>query len=249
MRTLCLLIIFAVAAGAAPGAVTEPGGLDAAVAARSMLGGDMWARLVRIDNSRPHSILKRGPYPRTVYALVFELSGVLWFYTDTDGTQSLSLTRGTVARDEADPGPLFRAIDPGFTAWSWIEAPAGPRNPSKPKPRNACFEESVAALNRRISAGGEAVSPRLLSYYVDTPTGRLGHTVLLFATAGGMWAIDAEESDRPVVLPSDLGGDPRLVSAFLRGGPVAAARTFPIAPTRKPPGEWASLQSPPAPAG
>jgi hypothetical protein len=249
MRSLCCLILSLAAAGAAAASTTPPGGLAAAIAARSMLGGDAWARLVRIDSSRPRAVWRHGPYPRTVYALVFELSGILWFYTDVDGTQSLSLTRGTVTRDEADPGPLFRAIDPGFTAWSWVEAPAGPRNPAFPKPRNACFVESVAALNRRIAAGDEAASPSLLSYYVDTPEGRLGHTVLLFRTTAGLSAIDADESDRPVLLPGGLGADLREVSAYLRGGPVAAARTIPIVCVRKPPGEWAALPSIPAPAG
>jgi hypothetical protein len=207
-----------------------------------MLGGETWARLVRIDSSRPAAVWKRGPYPKTLYALVFELSGILWFYTDVDGTQSLSLTRGTVARDEADPGPLFRSIDPGFTAWSWVEAPAGPRKPSSPKPRNGCFVESVAALNRRMAAGGETATPSLLFYYVDTPEGRLGHTVLLFGTSAGHFAVDADASETPVLLPPDLGRDPLAVSAYLRGGPVAAARSLPL-PARKPPREWAALPS------
>jgi hypothetical protein len=249
MRSPWLPVLFLAAACAAPAATTHPGALDDAIAARSMLGSDTWARLVRIDSSRSGSILRRGSYPRTVYALVFELSGILWFYTDVDGTQSLSLTRGTVARDEADPGPLFRSIDPGFTAWSWVEAPAQPRNPAAPRPRNACFIESVAALNRRVASGGEASAPRLLSYYVDTPGGRLGHTVLLFGTAAGLSAVNADDSDRPVLVPPDLVGDPRAVSAYLRGGPVSAARTLPIAGAHRPPREWASLPSIPTPAG
>jgi hypothetical protein len=249
MRSLCSLIVLLAGAAAASGATTPARGLDDAVAARSMLGGETWARLVRIDSSRPASLLRRGPYPRTVYALVFELSGILWFYTDVDGTQSLSLTRGTVARDEADPGPLFRSIDPGFTSWSWVEAPSAPRVPDSARPRNGCFVESVGALNRRIASGGEAASPSLLSYYVDTPQGRLGHTVLLFGTAAGLFAIDSDDSDRPVQLPRDLGADPRAVSAYLRGGPVAAARTLPIVGTRPPPREWASLPSTRPPAG
>ncbi len=249
MRSLCCLIVLLAGAAAAPGATTPARGLEDAVAARSLLAGDTWARLVRIDSSRPASVLRRGPYPRTVYALVFELSGILWFYTDVDGTQSLSLTRGTVARDEADPGPLFRSIDPGFTSWLWVEAPSLPRFPGTARPRNGCFVESVAALNRRIASGGEAASPTLLFYYVDTPQGRLGHTVLLFGTSAGLFALDSDDSDRPVRLPRDLGADPRTVSAYLRGGPVAAARMLPIAGTRPPPREWASLPPSGPPTG
>jgi hypothetical protein len=239
------------APGVAAGSAAEASGLADAAAARALLAGGMWSRIARIDNANPRGLLSRSPYPRTVYALVFELSGILWFYTDADGTQSLSLTRGTVARDEADPGPLFRAIDGGFTSWAWADAEAAPRGPPSRRPPNACFVESVAALLRRLAVGDEAASPRLLSYYVDTQFGRLGHTVLVFSTATGLAAIDPEASGRPERLPADLGADPAALSAYLRGGPVAAARTVPIARPRNSasPGQWVALPSQPAPAG
>jgi hypothetical protein len=251
MRSLCLLAMLLSAPGLAAAGSAPASGLADAAAARSLLGGDIWSRLVRIDNANPRGLLSRSPYPRTVYALVFELSGILWFYTDADGTQSLSLTRGTAARDEADPGPLFRAIDGGFTSWAWVDAGASPRAAASRRPPNACFVESVAALLRRLAVGNEASSPRLMSYYVDTPFGRLGHTVLVFGTASGLAAIDPEASGRPESLPPELGSDPGALSAYLRGGPVAAARTIPIAcPTSSPsPGQWAALPSQPAPAG
>jgi hypothetical protein len=247
MRTLACVVLLLVLAAAAPAGVIPAVGLADAVAVRAMLGGDTWSRLVRIDNTGPRPTLKRSVYPRTVYAVVFELSGVLWFYTDADGTQSLSLTRGTVERDEADPGPLLHAIDPGFAGWSWVDVPAGPT--ASRRPPNACFVESVAALYRRMSAGGVADSPRLLSYYVDTPGGRLGHTVLIFDTARGLSAVDSDESDRPVSVPFDLASDPRAMSAYLRGGPVSAARTFPIVVPRKAEGRWAALPPAPSPEG
>jgi hypothetical protein len=247
MRTLCCLVLLLASTALARAATASPDGLADALAARSLLGADAWARVVRIDSSRPHDLLERGPYPRIVYALVFELSGILWFYTDVDGTQSLSLTLNTVARDRADPGPLLRAIDPGFTRWTWVDAPRDPGGPAVRRPRNACFVESVAVLNRRVASGGEAGSPMLLSYYVDTPGGRLGHTVLLFRTSSGLSAIDADESDGPIAIPGDLGADARAVSAYLRGGPVAAARTLSIAGPPSPPAEWAALPAPPAP--
>jgi hypothetical protein len=182
-------------------------------------------------------------YPKTVYALVFELSGILWFYTDSDGTQSLSLTTGTLERDKADPGPLFRAIDPGFGSWSWLGETRGTSSRASRAPPNSCVEESIAALARRVMVGGQADSPRLLFYYVDTPGGRLGHTVLLFTAQGGLEAVDAESSERPIIVPSYLGADPRSISTYLRGGPVAAARTLPILFTGKAPsaGRWAAI--------
>jgi hypothetical protein len=164
--------------------------------------------------------------------VVFEVSGILWFYTGTNGTQSLSLTRGTVARDEADPGALLRAIDPGFTAWSWME-PRGAQGAAVPRhPANACFIESLAVLLRRMETGEEAGSPRLLSFYVRTPTALYGHTVLVFSTAKGLEAVDPGVSQEPVAIPVEVGSDPMAVSAFLRGGRVSSARALPIACAR-----------------
>jgi hypothetical protein len=252
VRNTILLVILLAAALSARGEVAgKPAALRDALAARSMLGDGIWARIVRIDNRGPRPRWRRSSYPQTVYALVFEMSGILWFYTDTDGTQSLSLTLGTLERDKADPGPLLRGIDPGFVSWEWVGEPAGPWVPVPSRPPNACFVESIAALLRRVAFGGEAGSPQLLSYYVDTPGGRLGHTVLIFTTRGGLEAVDAELSEAPVSIPETLGTDPRAVSAFLWGKRVAAARTLPISvPCTAPrPGRWAAMAPQPAPAG
>jgi len=182
---------------------------------------------------------------------VFELSGILWFYCDADGTQSLSLRRGALDADKADPGPLFRAICERFGAWAWVDgAPAWPAARAA-NPPNACFIECMAALRRRVAGGFEAEAPRLLSYYVDTPVGRLGHTVLLFGTRGGQAALDPERSDRTVMLPDSLGPDPRSLARYLRGGEVAAARMLPVGGESRlaTSGRWAALPSNASPAG
>jgi hypothetical protein len=246
MRTLFQFVLLLAAAGGA----SASDGLSDARAARSLLGPTVWARVARIDNAPDRGAWRRNPYPRTVYALVFELSGVLWFYTDTDGTQSLSLRFGSLDTDEADPGPLFLAIDPAFRGWSWVgDGPDLPAPPPGGLP-NGCFVESVAAFLRRIAVGGRADAPRLLSYYVDTASGRRGHTVLVFDARGGLSAIDPELSERPVELPAYLGADPRSLSAYLRGGPVAAARIFPIGGGRGivTSSRWAALPRPAPPA-
>jgi len=217
-----VLLLLAGAAFAAPAPL--PGGFADALAARSLLGPDIWSRVVRIDNAGGAG---RNAYPRDVYALVFELSGILWFYCDADGTQSLSLRRGALRADEADPGPLFRAVSDGFGAWSWVDRPRDWRAPGQP-PANACFIECVAALRRRIASGAEAGAPRLLLYYVDTAGGRLGHAVLLFNVGGARAALDPLRSPRAVALPPDLGPDAASISHYLRGGDVAASRMLAI---------------------
>jgi hypothetical protein len=227
MRALAHALLFFAVAQTLPAAVLPAtDGLGDAIGARSMLGASTWARLVRIENSNPRGPWRRGAYPRVVHAVVFELSGILWFYTSTDGTQSLSLTRGTLERDKANPGALFRAIDRGFTSWTWVEEPAGAWNVASRTPPNACFIESVALLYRRLAGGEEASSPELLSYYVDTPGGRLGHTVLVFGTAGGLAALDPESPEKEISFPSYVGKEPMALSAFMRGGRISSARTL-----------------------
>jgi len=252
VRALALLLTLLVGAvSSRAGVAPIPPGLADARAAREMLGSVTWARVMRIENSRPAGMLRYGAYPRTVYGLVFELSGILWLYTDSDGTQSLSLTRGTLERDKAAPGPLLLAIDPGFKSWAWVdETPGSGCDPGR-RPPNACMPGSVAALLRRLAVGSETGSPRLLFYYVNAGGARRGHTVLLFSAGGHLSAVDAEDSDRPVNLPDSLGTDPRAISAFLRGGPVVAARTLPIqcTGTLAPPSRWAAQAAPAAPAG
>lgn len=223
-----LLLALAAALPLGAGVRPVPRGLADALAGRDLLGPQVWARVVRVENSglpsgRPHTV-----YPRTVFGVVFELSGLLWFYCDADGTQSLSLRRGLLEADKANPGPLLRAISPGFGSWSWVEPPAGWPAEKAPRPPNACFLDCLAALRRRRAAGAEAASPRLLSYYVDTPMGRLGHTVLVFGEGSAQAAVDPARSIQPVPLPPALEGDPKAISRYLRGGEVAAARELPI---------------------
>lgn len=224
MRTLLLAALVLLA----PAAASASDGLSSALAARSLLGPGVWARVVRIETAGSQGVLGGGAHPGTIYALVFELSGILWFYEESSGTQSLSLRTGSLDADKADPGPLFRAIDRRFAAWSWAPESADSRARLPEAPPNACFIESVAALFRRVSAGGEARAPRLLSYYVDTPLGRRGHTVLVFGTKDGVSAVDPEMSERPMRIPAYMGRDPRSLSAYLRGGPIADARTLAI---------------------
>src|SRR5579859_5630219 len=131
--------------------------------AQELLGPSVWSRVVRIENASP-----AGAYAPTVYALVFELTDALWFYTDADGTQSLSTRYGRVREDEADLGRLLLGIDPGFTRWAYLSP--GPAEPGAGRPPNACFIEALALLRRRLESGLPTGEPRLLSYYLRTPS-------------------------------------------------------------------------------
>jgi hypothetical protein len=247
VRAVLLLILIA----AAPLFARAGDGLSDALAARALLGPDIWARVVRIDNSPARGLEVRTAYPSTVYALVFELSGVLLFYCDADGTQSLSLRYGTLDSDKADPGPLFRAISHRFGRWDWVDESPALRETGCVPPPNSCVIQCIAALRARAAAGKEIGAPQLLFFYVDTPNGRLGHSVLLYASGGGMTAVDPDRPSVDIRIPARLAADARAVTGYLRRGSFTAVRLFPIegvARTR-PATLWATLAPAAKPAG
>ncbi|MBL9209948.1 MAG: hypothetical protein JNL92_05745 [Opitutaceae bacterium] len=199
--------------------------LENARAAQALLGPGVWSRTVTVENEA-----RRSPYPKIVHALVFELAGILWFYTDADGTQSFSLHVGNLAAEKADFGPLLRAIEPGFTRWTetapetvaWLPAGGGATL------RNGCFIESVAALRERMARGEVAEEPRLLSYHALTREGRVGHTVLSYRAGGRIEILDPARRERTFDFPVTAGKDPLVLARALAGRDVAQARYVPL---------------------
>jgi hypothetical protein len=227
-------------------------GLADALAARALLGPYGWARVVRIESPGDRGSGVRTGYPATTYALIFELSGILWFYCDSDGTQSLSVNLGSVEADKLDPGPLLRRISPRFGAWRWADESGLVKPAGTARPPNDCLIECVAILEQRIAIGTELRSPRLLFYYVDTPTGCLGHTVLLYETTCGLTAVDPDRPDRSIRVPARTGPDAASIARFLRGAGVARARDLKLDANGagRPAAEWTALPAavPPIPS-
>lgn len=197
---------------------------DNARHAQALLGPTTWSQLIRVTN-----LAVRSVYPATVYALVFEEAGILWFYTDTDGTQSFSLHPDRLAEEKADFGPLLRAIEPGFAECTFLsdgpmENAAGSGGPLP----NGCFVESLAALRERVARGEPIERARLLSCYVDTPQGLRGHTVLTFETPRGLFLLDPARSPEARSMPRAWQDDAMaLASAALEGAKIARARWVP----------------------
>jgi hypothetical protein len=191
--------------------------------AAAMLGPTLWKRVILIRNTAPAS-----RYPRSLGAVVFEMGGILWFYTSTDGTQSLSLELGRAEADKRDLGRLLPAIDPGFTQWEFDAADGCGREPGPPPP-NACFLECVALLRTRLSAGDPVEQPRLLSYYVALPGGLRGHTVLFFRAREALTIIDPLRPKRRFRIRPRQPEDAKDVAGCLRSD-IASARWVPIAP-------------------
>ena len=194
--------------------------LEQARRAQALLGSDVWSQVIRVENRD-----RTAHYPRVVHALVFEFADMLWFYTSSEGTQSFSLHRGRLAEEKADFAPLLREIHPGFTKWT-VE-PGAPAVVDG-NLRNGCFIESVVALRDRLLRGGETVHPRLLSYYVITPEGQRGHTVLTYEAGGRVEVIDSAQTGKPFTFPATVAGDALKLAREFQGPEVSSARLFPI---------------------
>lgn len=215
MKTLArLLLIFALLYAA----LRADGTLAAARHAQALLGPDTWSRLIAIENTSAES-----RYPRALHALVFELAGILWVYTAIDGTQSFSLHVGRLEEEKADFGPLLREIDPGFRRWREVSGKplAAKRDVALP---NGCFVESIVALRERLASGERVRNPRLLSYFVPTPNGAVGHTVLVYEGAKRIAVLDSAQPERQIRLPFTAGVSPLALARAIEGPEVLRAR-------------------------
>jgi hypothetical protein len=200
---------------------SEVSDLASARRAQNLLGTNLWSQVIRVENTGSNA-----RYPKVVNALVFELAGILWFYTALEGTQSFSTCRGRLERDKSDFGPLLREIHAGFTRWTVV-----PGNPplacdDQRKLPNGCFLESLANLQRRLFAGEVVRCPQLFSYYVKSR--RTGHTVLTFETEVGLQVIDSFRPSCPIIFPREFGRSPKKLGTALVGCQVDKAVFIPI---------------------
>jgi hypothetical protein len=189
--------------------------------AHGLFAGYTWSEVIRIDNTSAAS-----RYPVVVDALIFQLDSALWFYTPTDGTQSLSHFRNRVAADKLELGPLLAAIDPGFTRWEVLRGNGEPPAADSRIP-NGCFIESMALLFQRLARGAQVRNPKLLSYYVALAGGIRGHTVLQFTTGSGLHVVDPDRPARAIRIVHARDDDPNRVVGRIRGD-AAKARYLPL---------------------
>jgi len=198
--------------------------VDTARQARTELGAGIWARVLRIENTNP-----RSRYPATVYATVFEFAGLLWFYTDTDGTQSFSLRRGHLDEEKADFRPLLRDIEPGFTGFE-VLPDFGPQfAAARRQLPNGCFIDSVAALQARLARGERMTGAALLSYYIKVAGQIHGHTVLAYESPAGLVVIDPAQGPTPMpVSQGSLASEPLRIAHAVDPRGVVRASWVPV---------------------
>lgn len=195
--------------------------LDHARRAQALLGSGIWSRVIRVQNEA-----RNNEYPGSFHALVFELSGILWFYSANNGTQSFSLHQGALAEEKADFGPGLRDIHAGLTGWSIV--PDGGAPAVAGKLPHGCFVECVALLRERAARGGVVGRAQLLSYYVRRASGWRGHTVLALAGREEVEVLDPLEPGRSVRLPAADADDALGLARGFRGGAVAKAHLLPV---------------------
>lgn len=206
--------------------------LEHARRAQLMLGEGAWSQLLRIENETRFS-----RYARTVYALVFELQGLLWFYTDADGTQSFSLHHNDLEAEKADFGPLLRDIERGFTRWTVLgEAELARVKPGEYLP-NGCFIECLALWRERARHGEGVDEPRLLSFYGDPALRRTGHTVLAFRDGEPVKLIDPKRPEKVISVPGKFAADPVELARTVGGAVVLKARFLSLAQPKRAPAE------------
>lgn len=195
--------------------------------AQALLGSDVWSQIIRVENTA-----RSSAYPRTLHALVFELAGILWFYTDVDGTQSFSLHRNRLVQEKADFAPLLRDIDRGFERWVTVgsgeEEPGATGSSSSAELPNGCFIESYAALRTLVARGVAVSEPRLLSYYAGKASHRQGHTVLAYSAAGRVAVVDPLRPEAKLLFPASLSADPKELARAVQGPEVVRAIILPL---------------------
>ena len=203
--------------------------LENARRAQARLDPASWSEIIRIENTAGHS-----RYPRVLHALVFEFAGVLWFYTDTDGTQSFSLHQDALAEEKADFAPLLHDIEPGFVRWSVVPLDGAPLRRDEALLPNSCFIDSLAAWQQRRMLGLPGRAPRLLSYYADIGPKRWGHTVLTYEREGKLEVVDPTRRKEHRTFPASFGRDALSLARTLAGDRVIRARYIEVPETAAP---------------
>lgn len=186
---------------------------ETAFQARAMLGPDVWSRVLRLENEGA------GPgsrYPAEFHGLVVAFEDILWFYTEFDGTQTLSTRAGRLTADQADLAPLLQAIEPGLARFEDVTARPPAELPAEPPPF-ACFLGSVARWQQLQREPVPPTRARLLAYYPRAE--RQGHMVLEYWREGRRYVFDPEKPADERELPVRLAEDPlKVARALFRPG-------------------------------
>jgi hypothetical protein len=189
------------------------GSLESAFQARAMIGGEVWSRVLRIENA---GVGRTSRYPAEFHGLVVAFEGRLWLYTEFDGTQSISRYAGRLEQDRADLGPLLQAVEPGLTRFEDVtdHRPFGVL--ARPPPYH-CFPAAVAHWQKLQRETTPPTRARLLAFYPERQ--RQGHMVLEYWRDGRRYIFDPEQPGKDRELSVRLTEDPlKVARAIHRAG-------------------------------
>jgi hypothetical protein len=141
-----------------------------------------------------------------------EFQGILWLYTEFDGTQSLSRYAGRTEADRADLAPLLRAVEPGLGRYTAV-AGGPPFGTLALPPPYHCFLATVARWQRLQAEPNPPTRARLLAIYPERA--RQGHMVLEYWRDGRRYVFDPEHPAKDQELSAKLAEDPLKVARSL----------------------------------
>lgn len=185
------------------------GSRESAFQVRAMLGPELWSRVLRVENDRPG---RDSRYPAEFHALVVEFEGILWLYTEFDGTQTLSRYAGRADEDRAGLAALLQAVEPGLVRFEDVtDRPPPALAPGAPP--YACFPASVARWTELRRGPNPPERARLLAYYPERQ--RQGHMVLEYWQDGRRYVFDPAQPATDREISIRLGEDPLRVARVL----------------------------------
>lgn len=213
MEVMKLLRLGLLAFGLLLVASLHAGTRETAFQAQAMLGLGVWSRVLLIENE---NVGRGSRYPAEFHGLVVAFEGILWLYTEFDGTQTLSLYGGRLAADQADLAPLLRAVEPGLGRFEEVtESP--PVKLGEESPPYACFLASVARWQQLQREPVPPTRARLLAYYPRDE--RQGYMVLEYWREGRRFVFDPDSPGADRVMSLRLGEDPlKVARALFRSG-------------------------------
>jgi len=186
---------------------------ESAFQARALLGPDVWSRVLRLENEKAG---RGSRYPAEFHGLVVAFEDRLWLYTEFDGTQTLSLYSGRLAADQADLGPLLRAVEPGLGRFEDVTDRPPPTLPEG-LPPFPCFLAAVTRWQQLQREPGPPTRARLLAYYPREE--RQGHMVLEYWRDGRRYVFDPEQPGADREMSPRLAEDPlKVAQALFRPG-------------------------------
>lgn len=203
LRFALFLLVFG--AGAASFADSR----ETAWQARTIVGDGVWSRVLHIENERAG---RKSPYPADFHALVVAFEDILWFYTEFDGTQTLSRYRGRVATDQNDLGPLLRAIDPGLTHFTDV-TDQPPSRIARGLPPQPCFLACVAHWLELQRSAHPPTQARLVAGYLKPQP--IGHMMLEYRQGGRRFLYDPDYALTAWEIPHSVGTDPLDVASAM----------------------------------